>query len=194
MSKMLDFFFFFFFFNDTATTEIYTLSLHDALPSSNPQPGHAIRLTLDVKLQQAAERALRYGIQLARNDNQWAADGGAIVAMDPQNGAILAMASNPTYNPSVYVGRIKTAKLAGAGLTKATAQHLNYPAINRAVDASYPPGSTFKPLTAIAGMQEHVIQPYGTLPCTGSYTVHGENGVDYVFNNWDPFVNEAMSL
>jgi penicillin-binding protein 2 len=163
-------------------------------PSSNPQPGHAIRLTLDVKLQQATEKALQYGIQLARNDNQWAANGGAIVAMDPQNGAILAMASNPTYNPSVFVGRIKTAKLAAAGLTKTTAQHLNYPAINRAVDASYPPGSTFKPLTAIAGMQEHLIQPYGTKQCTGSYTVHGENGVNYVFNNWDPFVNEAMSL
>jgi penicillin-binding protein 2 len=163
-------------------------------PSSNPQPGHAIRLTLDVKLQQAAERALRYGIQLARNDNQWAADGGAIVAMDPQNGAILAMASNPTYHPSVFVGRIKTAKLAEAGLTKATAQHMNYPAINRAVDASYPPGSTFKPLTAIAGMQEHLIQPYGVLQCTGSYTVHGDNGVPYTFSNWDRYVNEPMTL
>jgi penicillin-binding protein 2 len=163
-------------------------------PSSNPQPGHAIRLTLDVKLQQAAERALSYGIQLARNDNQWAADGGAIVAMDPQNGAILAMASNPTYNPSVFVGRIKTAKLAAAGLTKATAQQMNYPAINRAVDASYPPGSTFKPLTAIAGMQEHVIQPYGSLQCTGSYSVRGDNGVLYTFKNWDPFVNEPMTL
>ncbi|MDX6478785.1 MAG: penicillin-binding protein 2, partial [Gaiellaceae bacterium] len=121
-------------------------------------------------------------------------DGGAIVAMDPQNGAILAMASNPTYNPSVFVGRIKTAKLAAAGLTKATAQQLNYPAINRAVDASYPPGSTFKPLTAIAGMQEHLIQPYGVLQCTGSYTVHGDNGVLYTFNNWDPGVNEPMTL
>jgi penicillin-binding protein 2 len=163
-------------------------------PSSNPRAGNSIRLTLDVKLQQAAERALRYGIQLARNDNKWAANGGSIVAMDPQNGAILAMASNPTYNPSVFVGRIKSAKLAEAGLTNATAREKNHPAINRAVDASYPPGSTFKPLTAIAGMQEHVIQPWGTLPCTGSFTVHGENGVDYVFNNWDPFVDEAMSL
>ncbi|MEP6977217.1 MAG: penicillin-binding protein 2 [Thermoleophilia bacterium] len=163
-------------------------------PSSNPRAGNSIRLTLDVKLQQAAERALRYGIQLARNDNQWAANGGVIVAMDPRNGAILAMASNPTYDPAVFVGRIKEAKLAAAGLTKDTATRLNHPAINRAVDAAYPPGSTFKPLTAIAGMQEHLIQPYGSLQCTGSYTVRGENGVAYHFNNWDPFVNEPMSL
>ncbi|MDQ5821993.1 MAG: penicillin-binding protein 2 [Actinomycetota bacterium] len=164
------------------------------LPSANPQEGHTLRLTIDVKLQRAAEDAIRYGIQLGRNDGRWAADGGSIVAMDPRDGSILAMASNPTYNPAVFVGRIKTEKLAGAGLTKATAPEMNFPAINRAVDANYPPGSTFKPLTAIAGMQEHLIEPYGTKPCTGSYTIRGENGVDYVFNNWDPFVNEAMSL
>jgi penicillin-binding protein 2 len=164
------------------------------LPSANPQPGHALRLTLDVELQKAAESALRYGIQLARNDGEWAADGGAIVAIDPRDGSILAMATNPTYNPAVFVGRIKTEKLSGAGLTKATASRMNFPAINRAVDATYPPGSTFKPLTALAGMQEHLIEPYGTKACTGRYTVRGENGVDYHFDNWDPFVNEAMSL
>ena len=58
-----------------------------------PSPGESIRLTLDVNLQRAAENALRYGIQLAQNNGQWAADGGAIVALDPRDGSIRAMAS-----------------------------------------------------------------------------------------------------
>jgi penicillin-binding protein 2 len=66
---------------------------------------------------------------------------------------------------------------------------MNYPALNRTIDAAYPPGSTFKPVTALAAMQEHLIQPYDTLPCTGTYEKNGQT-----FANWDPFVNEAMTL
>ena len=69
------------------------------------QSGYNIRLTLDVGLQRAAERALRDGIELAYRDDRFNANGGAIVALDPRDGAVLAMASNPTYKPSVYVGR-----------------------------------------------------------------------------------------
>jgi len=68
----------------------------DLQPRQQPQPGNAIRLTLDMKLQQAAEQALREGIQLARNDGKFNANGGSIVALDPRDGAILALASNPT--------------------------------------------------------------------------------------------------
>ena len=75
-------------------------------------PGNALRLTIDVDLQRAAERALRDGIALAHADGAWAANGGAIVAMDPRDGSILALASNPTYKPSVYVGRRDPSKLA----------------------------------------------------------------------------------
>src|SRR5262249_5972207 len=66
---------------------------------------------------------------------------------------------------------------------------MNYPALDRAIDAAYPPGSTFKPVTALAAMQEHILQPYEPLACTGQYTNHGQ-----VFKNWDPFVNQAMTL
>src|SRR5262249_37109144 len=65
---------------------------------------------------------------------------------------------------------------------------------NRVTAGLYPPGSTFKPVTAIAAMQEHLISPYQTLQCTGSYIVHGETGQSQVFKNWDPGVNEPMSL
>ena len=78
-------------------------------------PGQTVRLTLDSGLQQAAQSALAYGIQLAHNNGQWAADGGAIVAMDPQTGAILAAASSPTYDPAVFSGRVTQRELAAQG-------------------------------------------------------------------------------
>ena len=77
-----------------------------------PKPGNTVRLTLNVKLQQAAENALAYGIRLAQANGEWAARGGAIVALDPRDGSILAMASSPTYKPSVYSGRVTTKALA----------------------------------------------------------------------------------
>ena len=72
-------------------------------------PGSAVRLTLDMRLQRAAQHALAYGMQLARDSNCygcWDANGGAIVALDPHDGSVLALASAPTYNPGVYSGRV----------------------------------------------------------------------------------------
>ncbi len=74
-------------------------------------PGKTVRLTIDVGLQRAAERAIREGIALAKGEDEFNANGGAIVALDPRDGAVLAMASNPTYKPSVYVGRVDPKKL-----------------------------------------------------------------------------------
>jgi penicillin-binding protein 2 len=162
-------------------------------PSRAPEPGHKLRLTLDLGLQQAAERGLAYGISLARSQGQWAAQGGAIVVLDPRDGSILAMASEPEYEPSVYAGRVTRAKLARQGLLEPEATQMNHPALNRAIDAMYPPGSTFKPVTAIAALQEHLISPYATLPCTGTY-VSPDDRSHHVFHNWDPFVDEAMDL
>src|SRR5262249_29986669 len=83
----------------------------DFVPRRVPEAGNAIRLTLDAQLQRAAERAFAFGIRLARGLGHWAANGGAIVALDPRNGEVLALASNPTYMPSVFVGRIDERKL-----------------------------------------------------------------------------------
>ena len=152
--------------------------------------GYALRLTLDVKLQRAAELALRYGIDLARADDHWAANGGAIVALDPRDGAVLAMASSPTYKPSVYVGRTDPDKLAPL-LEEEAARRANYPGMNRATAGLYPPGSTWKPVTALAGMQEHVFSAYDSLQCTP----FAEYGLDRQrFRNWNPFVNRPMTL
>jgi penicillin-binding protein 2 len=162
------------------------------VPKVPAHPGNTVRLTLDVKLQKAAEEALRYGIERAHNSQCygcWFSNGGAIVALDPKDGSIRALASSPTYPPSLYVGRVRQRALDTAGLTARTAEAMNYPALDRGINAAYPPGSTFKPVTAIAAMQEHILQPFEPLACTGSYEKNGTT-----FKNWDPFVNEAMAL
>jgi penicillin-binding protein 2 len=159
-------------------------------PRREARPGSAVRLTIDIGLQRAAERALRYGIATARENDSFYADGGALVAIDPADGAVLAMASTPTYKPSVYVGRVDRKKLKPL-LDEKAAKEKNYPGINRVTSGTYPPGSTWKPVTALAAMQEHQLEPYESRPCTPSATY----GLDeHVFKNWDPYVNHAMTL
>lgn len=158
-----------------------------------PTPGNAVRLTIDIALQRAAERALAYGIRLAHQNGDWAANGGSVVALDPNTGEVLAMASAPTFKPAVYAGRVDREKLLPL-LDPEAARQANYPGLNRATAAIYPPGSTFKPVTALAALQEHLITPDRALPCTGSYTVPGETGPGQTFRNWDPFVNQPMTM
>ena len=149
-------------------------------------PGYALRLTLDMRLQRAAEDALQYGINLAHQNEHWAANGGAIVALDPRDGAVLAMASAPTFKPSVFVGRVDPKKLSAL-----YDEGANNPLFNRATAGQYPPGSTWKPVTALAGMQEHVFSPYESLQCTPFATF----GLDRQrFRNWNPYVNRPMTL
>ena len=161
-------------------------------PKVLPRAGNALRLTIDIDVQRAAERALRYGIGLANANGEWAANGGAIVAIDPRDGSILALASNPTYTPSVYVNR-DPSKLAPLQ-NEAVAVKANYPALDRAIGVTYPPGSTFKPVTALAAMQEHILSPYSSLLCSASYEVKGQTGKGQVFTNWDPNVNQWIDL
>ena len=162
-------------------------------PTHPPQGGNTLRLTLDLHLQQASEQALAYGMRLAQSQGHWAARGGAIVALDPRNGAILSMASLPDYQPSVFAGRVTNKQLAGEGLTTATAEKHNFPSLNRVIQGTYPPGSTFKPVTALAAMQEHLISPYASLPCTGVYYAPQDRS-HQAFHNWDPFVSQEIDL
>jgi penicillin-binding protein 2 len=152
-----------------------------------PVAGYGLRLTLDAKLQRAAQQAVIDGINRAQADRKWYAKAGAVVALDPRDGAIRAIASYPTFDPTAYTRRKKSDL---APLLDATAAEASdFPALNRALAGSYPPGSTFKPVTALAAMQEHILTPYNSLPCTGSYEVAGQT-----FNNWDPTVSQMMTL
>ncbi len=160
-----------------------------AVPVQSSTPGETLRLTVDINLQRAAERALKYGISLAHTgaEGQYA-DGGALVALDPRNGDVLAMASNPTYKPSLFAGRKDIKKLAPL-LNQTVAKQDNYPALNRAIQVGYPPGSTFKPVTALAAMQEHLLTPFTQLHCTPTFTAYQQP-----FHNWTPNIDQWMDL
>jgi penicillin-binding protein 2 len=161
-----------------------------------PAPGDSIKLTIDAKLQSVAQQAILFGIDRAFANKHWQADGGAIVALDPRDGAIRAMASYPTYNPNIYGGHVTTKRLAAQGLTPSTAEQRNYPSLDRATDGVYPAGSTFKPVTALAAMETGKLLPSTVLPCTGSYTVYSEfdGSVSQVFHNVDPYIDMPMTL
>ena len=163
------------------------------VPTVPYTPGHTVRLTLDLKLQQAAEKALQYGIHLAQAGGKWAARGGAIVAMNPKDGSILALASAPAYQPSVFTGHVTVKELDAEGLTTKSAPEKNYPSLDRALQGLYPPGSTFKPVTALAAMQEHMLSPFAYKQCTGTYSAK-EDKSHRTFHNWDPNVNQPMDL
>jgi penicillin-binding protein 2 len=150
--------------------------------------GLALRLTLDAKLQRAAELALVHGMEVARENKAWYANGGAVVALDPRNGAVRAMASSPTFDPRLYIGKQNPRALRPL-LDPEVAEEMNYPGLNRAIAGLYPPGSTWKPVTALAAMRERLVSAYSPLSCTGAMEIHGTT-----FNNWNPYVNEAMTL
>jgi penicillin-binding protein 2 len=152
--------------------------------SQMPEAGDNIRLTIDSDLQRSAEDALAYGIRLAREQGEWAADGGALVAMNVKTGEILALASNPTFDPSVYVGTVEERDLKRLAKPEA-----NYPTLDRATAGIYPPGSTFKPFTALAALQAGLLSPDEIIQCTGKKVVDRQ-----VFMNWDPYRNEPMTL
>ena len=74
-------------------------------------------------------------------------------------------------------------------LDPAVAKADNYPSLNRAIAGVYPAGSTFKPITALAAMQERLVSPYDYLQCTGQIIIAKQ-----AFKNWDPYVNQAMTM
>jgi penicillin-binding protein 2 len=152
--------------------------------SQLPEPGENIRLTIDVDLQRSAEEALAYGIRLAHDQGEWAANGGALVAMDVDTGEILALASNPTFDPDVYVGRVDE-----KDLKRLADKSANLPTLNRAVAGGYPPGSTFKPFVALAAMESGLLRSDEVIQCTGEEVIDGQT-----FSNWDPYKNEPMTV
>jgi penicillin-binding protein 2 len=116
------------------------------------KPGQTLVLTIDAKLQRAAEDAL----DKARNS-------GAIAAIDPRNGEILALASRPTFDPNVF--SLPKKEFQPRWLAYNT--NKKHPLINRAVTSRYPPGSTFKMIVAAAGLQQGTLTPSMKHNCTG---------------------------
>ncbi len=120
------------------------------LKTVKPVPGKDIYLTLDLRLQQKAEQLL-------------AGKSGAVVAMDPRNGDVLVMASTPSFDLNDFIGGISNEKWG------ALINDPGKPMSNKAIQAEYPPASTYKIITAIAGLEEKVIDETSTFYCPGFY-------------------------
>jgi penicillin-binding protein 2 len=124
------------------------------------QPGQDLIITIDSDLQAAAELELKNSPQ----------GRGVIIALDPNNGEIFALASAPTFDPNLFSQRITTKE--GRAEYAALVNHPDKPLLNRAVQGRYPPGSTWKPLMATAGLKQGEITiDHSNLVCGGGITI-----------------------
>lgn len=119
-----------------------------------PVPGKNLTLSLDIELQQLAERLLENKI-------------GSVVAIEPETGEVLCMASSPTFDPRMLVGRQRSEN------HKALSKNKQKPLLNRAVMGTYPPGSTFKTAQALTFLQEGIITPNTQYRCSHGFQFGG---------------------
>ncbi|MGQ0629542.1 MAG: penicillin-binding protein 2 [Sporichthyaceae bacterium] len=144
-----------------------------SLAQTPPIPGDTLVTTLDAKLQAIAERELAAAIQRARTepdfrDRTYPADSGALVVLDVRTGAVLAMASAPTYDPRLWVGGITERDYA-----RLTAESAATPLLSRALGAASPPASTMK-VASVAAAAAAGYDLDGRYPCPRSYNVGGQ--------------------
>lgn len=141
-------------------------------PGRPPERGRTLQLTLDLNVQQQAEKALE----------PW--ERGAVVALDPQTGAILALASKPAFDPNEFSRGLSAARW------REIEQSRTFPLLDRAIQSSYPPGSTFKLVTAAAGLKGGKINPETRMmPCPGFFTL-GHT----VFHCWQHHGHGSLAL
>jgi len=124
----------------------------DVLERTLPTPGKNLYLSIDARVQQVAEQAF--------GDND-----GALVAINPNNGEVLAFVSMPTYDPNLFIN----------GIDRKTYDKLrtspDRPLFNRALQGQYPPGSTIKPFMGLAGLEYKIVNPQANIDCKGYYTL-----------------------
>ncbi len=122
------------------------------LERNDPVPGRNVHLTIDLELQQVAELALQ-----GRR--------GSVVALDPRNGEVLALASVPGYDPNLFSTGISRNQY------RALQTDIDQPLFNRALRGQYPPGSTIKPMLALAGLHYGVVHGHDTIFCPGWFSL-----------------------
>ncbi|NMC75657.1 MAG: penicillin-binding protein 2, partial [Geobacteraceae bacterium] len=136
----------------------------------SPTTGNSLVLTIDLELQKQAEAA--FGEQA-----------GAAVAMDVTSGEILAFVSNPGFDPALFAGKLSPKQWNEYLADK------RHPLENKALKGQYPPGSTFKIVTAIAGLEEGLIDDTTTVHCSGSYQFGNR-----AFGCWNRHGHGAVNL
>ena len=119
-----------------------------------PVPGKNLTLSIDIELQALAERLLQNKI-------------GSVVAIEPSTGEVLCMASSPTFDPQVLVGRKRGEN------HRMLSKDKQKPLLNRAIMGTYPPGSTFKTSQALTYLQEGIITPETQFPCSHGFRYKG---------------------
>jgi len=120
------------------------------LRTVDPFPGNNLVLTIDLDLQRTAEEAFQD-------------KGGALIAMNPKTGKVLAMVSKPSFDPDLFTRNISPEEW------RSLIEDPHHPLQNKGIQGQYPPGSVFKIVTAIAGLESGIITPETQLNCTGSY-------------------------
>ncbi|MFO7534515.1 MAG: penicillin-binding protein 2 [Kiritimatiellia bacterium] len=121
------------------------------LQETDPVPGRDLLLTIDARIQGMAEAAL-------------AGERGSAVVIDPQSGDVLALASSPTFDPNGFVSGISRELWSALN-----ADDSDLPMMNRAIGSFYPPGSLFKPIVGIAGLENKLWDSDTVVPCPGYY-------------------------
>lgn len=128
--------------------------VRQTLATKKAVEGKDLQLTIDLDLQTVAELSME-----GRN--------GSVVALDPRSGEVLAMVSRPTFDPNKFAVRIKTKDW------REIADNPEHPMLNRAIQAELAPGSTFKPIVALAGLETGTIDEHWTTRCSGGVALYG---------------------
>jgi penicillin-binding protein 2 len=155
--------------------------IQDEIQTVPPQPGQDLVTTIDLDLQKTAEEQLQTS----------STKRGVIVAMDPNNGEILAMASYPTFDPNLFSQRITTKE--GRAEYNALLNDPQTPLLNRAIQSRYMPGSTWKIPMAVAGLQQGAITiQHSNLLCGGGITI-GNKFTRCMGNHGTPDIRTAIT-
>lgn len=132
-------------------------------------PGSDIQLSIDIKIQHACEKYLREAIRIAKNTGRRTANAGATAVMEVKTGKIVAMASYPSFDPSVFVGGIDA-----QSWENLTAQDSYNPLSNRVISGLYPMASTIKPFSALSALDFGIATAESSYMCSGRWKGFGE--------------------
>jgi penicillin-binding protein 2 len=160
--------------------------IRSVLDEGAARAGKDIQLTIDMDVQAVAEKALTDAVAEAHRQGFTKAHAGAAVVLDVRTGAVVAMASLPTYDPTAFLGGVSASVWKQMNDPKS-----DYPLNNRAIMGAYAPASTFKPVVAMAALDAGLIKPGTVIYCPARWT---GLGVQWAKWNWDHHTNQSLSL
>ncbi|MHC0434003.1 penicillin-binding protein 2 [Streptomyces sp. O3] len=163
--------------------------------SEAAKPGSNVVTSIDARVQRVAEYELNEAMKVARTQvdkvtgRKFEADSGAVVVLESKTGRVVAMASNPDYDPNAWVGGIS-----GEDYAKLTGKNANNPLLNRAIQGQAAPGSIFKVVSASAAVRAGY--PFnGKYDCSSSYSVGGQSFANFESKGHGPIsLGQALEV